>query len=150
MPLKESNITSIEATELKGKETTYSYLITLSHSTKLDEVRKVEGRFPLGKLAHFMGNKNDYTQCHKCQSFGHRQSNCLKRPRCVKCPGFHPFSQCKLERTENINPMLNLLNNDFTEIIELINSLISLKEAFKNTTDQIQRLTLLSEFLENF
>uniref|UniRef100_A0A2A4J3A5 Pre-C2HC domain-containing protein n=1 Tax=Heliothis virescens TaxID=7102 RepID=A0A2A4J3A5_HELVI len=34
------------------------------------------------------------TQCHRCQLWGHSQSNCFAQPRCVKCTGDHGTADC--------------------------------------------------------
>lgn len=37
------------------------------------------------------------TQCHRCQSWGHAESNCLRPPRCFKCAGEHHSSDCSAD-----------------------------------------------------
>lgn len=37
-------------------------------------------------------------QCKKCQSFNHTQKYCQMEPRCVKCAGKHPTSECRIEK----------------------------------------------------
>lgn len=39
-------------------------------------------------------SKIQILQCYKCQSFGHSSKNCFKTPKCVKCAGPHPSSDC--------------------------------------------------------
>jgi hypothetical protein len=34
-------------------------------------------------------------QCHNCQAYGHAQSHCHQRPKCVKCAGPHLTAECK-------------------------------------------------------
>jgi hypothetical protein len=37
-------------------------------------------------------------QCHNCQAYGHAQSHCHQRPKCVKCAGPHLTADCKKSR----------------------------------------------------
>lgn len=41
------------------------------------------------------------TQCHRCQDFGHTQTYCNVRPRCVKCGQQHRATDCKLQDGED-------------------------------------------------
>lgn len=34
------------------------------------------------------------SQCYRCQKFGHAQSRCTVKPKCVKCAGDHHYSEC--------------------------------------------------------
>ena len=38
--------------------------------------------------------KEQPTQCHRCQRYGHAKSGCHHPPRCVKCAGDHFSSEC--------------------------------------------------------
>lgn len=41
-----------------------------------------------------------YTQCFRCQRFGHGAMNCNMRPRCVKCGQEHLPHECNLVKTD--------------------------------------------------
>lgn len=43
-------------------------------------------------------NKDHVNQCHRCQRFGHTQTNCHANPRCVKCTGDHHYKDCSKPR----------------------------------------------------
>ncbi|GJQ84359.1 hypothetical protein Trydic_g2959 [Trypoxylus dichotomus] len=42
--------------------------------------------------------KDQVTQCHRCQLYGHGQRNCHAAPVCVKCAGPHPTAECRKPR----------------------------------------------------
>lgn len=42
---------------------------------------------------------NKAIQCKKCQRIGHTQANCYLEPRCVRCPGKHHYSECKISKS---------------------------------------------------
>lgn len=41
------------------------------------------------------------TQCHRCQEYGHSQTSCHNRARCVKCAEPHLTTECPLVRADN-------------------------------------------------
>lgn len=98
--LKDHNITPTEVLLLRGKFTLHSYLITLSKTAKLEEIRQVDNLENLKVTWERYNRKSDYTQCHRCQAFGHEQRNCLNKRKYVKCPGFHYYRDCTLTRTD--------------------------------------------------
>lgn len=101
LTLREQNVTPTDVLPLRGKFQSHSYLITLPKTAKLDEVRKVDSLENLKVTWERYNRKSDYTQCHRCQAFGHGQRNCLNKPKCVKCPGFHYYRDCTLTRTND-------------------------------------------------
>ncbi|GJQ70636.1 hypothetical protein Trydic_g23026 [Trypoxylus dichotomus] len=42
--------------------------------------------------------KDQITQCHRCQLYGHGQRNCHAAAVCVKCAGPHPTAECTKRR----------------------------------------------------
>lgn len=42
--------------------------------------------------------KAQITQCFRCQRFGHAQSRCTVRPKCVKCAGNHHYTECEKDK----------------------------------------------------
>lgn len=40
-------------------------------------------------------SKARVNQCFRCQRFGHAQSRCTIKPRCVKCAGEHHYTECE-------------------------------------------------------
>lgn len=42
--------------------------------------------------------KTRVSQCFRCQRFGHAQSRCTVKPRCVKCAGDHHYSECNKDK----------------------------------------------------
>ena len=42
--------------------------------------------------------RNEPTQCHNCQKFGHIASACKSEKTCLRCGGRHPLSQCLTPR----------------------------------------------------
>lgn len=44
--------------------------------------------------------KNDVTQCHHCQGFGHTQTKCHLIPKCIKCLENHSWKDCPKQKNE--------------------------------------------------
>ncbi|KAG8239055.1 hypothetical protein J437_LFUL018861 [Ladona fulva] len=38
--------------------------------------------------------------CHRCSRFGHSSAHCHAVPRCLRCAGPHPISECKLTKED--------------------------------------------------
>lgn len=45
--------------------------------------------------------------CKNCQTFGHSQANCGRRPRCVRCLESHHYSQCDKPKHNNVPKCVN-------------------------------------------
>lgn len=45
--------------------------------------------------------------CKNCQTFGHSQANCGRRPRCVRCSDNHHYSQCDKPKYNNVPKCVN-------------------------------------------
>ncbi|GJQ79333.1 hypothetical protein Trydic_g16196 [Trypoxylus dichotomus] len=70
--------------------------------TKNDEVKRIS------TITHVCGinvtaesklaKKDQITQCHRCQLYGHGQSNCHAAAVCVKCAGPHQTAECAKSR----------------------------------------------------
>lgn len=97
--LKNNNINTKEIIALKGKHTSHSYLITVPKEQQINDIKKINNISNLRVSWERYSRKTDYTQCYRCQSFGHGQTNCFNKPRCVKCPGEHHYRDCTLVRT---------------------------------------------------
>lgn len=48
--------------------------------------------------------RRNWTQCHRCQAFGHGEAFCYRKPRCVKCLEEHHTKNCSLVKSENSTP----------------------------------------------
>lgn len=91
-----------ECVKLKGKGTnTYSYLIVTDKTTNIGEVKKIKNVDHLKVSWETFQKRRTWSQCYRCQEFGHGSTNCNKTPRCVKCTGFHLTKDCPTTRTEN-------------------------------------------------
>lgn len=70
-------------------------LITLDRSqSSIYHIRQILG---LAVLVESQRPAAKIGQCYRCQQYGHSQSNCRAKPRCVKCGGEHRSFECKKE-----------------------------------------------------
>lgn len=104
--LERKNIPVKSVTKLNSKSrNSYSYLVTTDKGANLknikNEVRDVQNLKI--KWERYSRDRN-YTQCFKCQRFGHNQSNCNYPPNCVKCAGNHNSRDCTLVKTDTSKP----------------------------------------------
>lgn len=103
--MKANNVEVRNCVPLKGKsEHPYSYLLSLPKQTQIKDIKNIK------ELDHVKVNWEKYTkntnwtQCHKCQAFGHGESTCYRKPRCVKCLNPHHTRDCPMKKTENSVP----------------------------------------------
>ena len=89
-----------DCVQLKGKNgMSHSYLITVPKTTNLKEVRNIKAvSHAIIKWEHY-AKKQTYTQCYRCQQFGHGSTNCYRKPKCVKCAEEHITKECQLQKT---------------------------------------------------
>lgn len=100
--LNNKGIAIKDCVKLKGKgENTYSYLVVTDKATNIGEVKKIKHVENLNVTWETYQKKRKWSQCHRCQEYGHGSSNCNKNPRCVKCAEMHLTSQCTVRKTEN-------------------------------------------------
>lgn len=90
---------------LKSKTgTSHSYLVTLPFDQKINEIKEIKSIENCKVKWEHYAKKRNYTQCFRCQEFGHAQFNCRNNPKCVKCPGLHHYKDCKIQRGDNTVP----------------------------------------------
>lgn len=82
----------------RKRDITHSYLVTLPAEQKINELKEIKAIENCKIKWEHYAKKRNYTQCYRCQEFGHSQANCFKKPRCVKCPEFHLYTNCKLQK----------------------------------------------------
>lgn len=71
-----------ECIPLKGKsDAPYSYLITLPREVQLNEIKKLNRLGNVIVSWETYTNRRTWTQCHRCQDFGHGESICYRHPR---------------------------------------------------------------------
>lgn len=103
--LKENQLKPATVQQLKGKhELSHSYLVSFHKEQQLNQVKKVENLCNVKVTWEKYARKTNYTQCYRCQAFGHGQTNCYNAPKCVKCPGQHYYRECNLVKTETSQP----------------------------------------------
>lgn len=81
----EINIEIVERVPLKGKsEIRHSYLLSIPNSTSIEEIRKLDrsGNVKIERETYI--KRKSWTQCHRCQAFGHGDATCHRAPKCVK------------------------------------------------------------------
>lgn len=96
-----TDIENIIKLKTRRQEESFSYLVTVKKEQSLQDLKKIRNIDQCGIKWEKYSKKNTHTQCYRCQSFGHAESNCHQKPRCVKCPGFHHWKTCKVTRTTN-------------------------------------------------
>lgn len=117
--LEELNNAKLEPKEVvKLKSATskmsHSYLVTIPNSiqtTQLKELKSID--HAIIKWEHY-AKRNSYTQCHRCQFFGHGSRNCNMPARCVKCAGKHETRTCTMQKTETSKPKCCNCSGDHT------------------------------------
>lgn len=94
-----TNIETIIKMKTKRNEESFSYLVTVKKEQSLQDLKKIRNIDQCGIKWEKYHKKNTYTQCYNCQRFGHAESNCHQKARCVKCPSFHHWKNCNLTKT---------------------------------------------------
>lgn len=92
--LQQANITPLIVASFRTSPRNSLYKITFPPGTKMSQIKSI------GFIYHcriywerFLKTKN-YTQCYRCQAFGHASANCFKVPKCVKCGLEHLTKDC--------------------------------------------------------
>lgn len=71
-----------------------SYKVVFPQGTSLNAVNKIGHIFHTRIYWEKFQSQRPFTQCYRCQSFGHSSANCNHPPRCVKCAGSHYSREC--------------------------------------------------------
>ena len=71
-----------------------TYKVVFPQGTPFNAVTKIGHVFYTRVYWEKFFSMKPYTQCFRCQAFGHSSSNCNHQPRCVKCAGAHPSREC--------------------------------------------------------
>lgn len=88
-------------TKLKSKNPySFSYLITTDITENLNNIKKVSNIGYCKAKWETFNKSRRYTQCFRCQQFGHGALHCNYLYRCVKCGENHPTADCKLQKEE--------------------------------------------------
>ena len=72
-----------------------SYKVVFPQGTSLNAVNKIGHIFHIRIYWEKFLSQRPFTQCYRCQSFGHSSANCNHPPKCVKCAGLHHSRECK-------------------------------------------------------
>lgn len=94
----------IEVISLKSRQNqSRSYLISFPMETNIGQIKMIQNIGNLRIQWERYNKKNNWTQCRRCQKFGHSQTNCNNTPKCVKCPNNHYYEDCPMKKgTETI------------------------------------------------
>ena len=74
------------------------YKVTFPPGTAPNTVTKINSVFSTRIYWEKFFSKKNYTQCFRCQPYGHCASNCGLPYKCVKCAGFHSSADCQKPR----------------------------------------------------
>lgn len=131
----------IDIKSLKGKQNLgRSFLVTVPQEQKINEIKtiKIMDHCKVQWEPYF--KKRNYTQCYRCQRFGHSSNNCNLTPRCLKCPGFHLYTECTLQKTNTSKPYCHNCNQDHSANYTKCPSLIAYLEK-RNSINQTNTRT---------
>lgn len=70
------------------------YRITFPPGTAFTQVCRVNYLYYFRVYWEKFKKGKNYTQCFRCQAYGHASGNCNKTPKCVKCGGEHMTKNC--------------------------------------------------------
>lgn len=91
----------VDCIPMKGKGANgYSYLITTTKETNIGKLKRTAHVNNLRVKWETYQQKKRWSQCHRCQNFGHGSSYCNNKPRCVKCAGEHLTGDCTMRKSE--------------------------------------------------
>lgn len=107
-----SPVQEIIKLKTRRAQESFSYLVTVNKNQSLQELRQIKNIEQCGISWERYNKKNTYTQCFNCQAFGHAESNCHLKPKCVKCPGHHHWKQCNIKRTQTSKAYCHNCNGD--------------------------------------
>nr|CAH7739631.1 unnamed protein product [Callosobruchus chinensis] len=95
--LSKKNINVKECISLKSKTSNQSrsYLITVPHTINMQDITKINAVSNIKVQWQRFSKKHNYSQCYKCQRYGHGSSNCNNIPRCIKCGQNHHSKDCQ-------------------------------------------------------
>lgn len=113
--LKESHSTIAEVTIMITDHTTsikipadlFKIRVNATDAPNLEKVKYLLNQ----KVTWERPTKTEITQCYRCQRFGHISTSCRMKPRCVKCPDYHPMlcGTVSLDEGSRINTVLRLM-----------------------------------------
>lgn len=78
------------------------YRINFPAGTSLNSVSKVGYIFSMRVYWDKFYSHKNFTQCFRCQAFGHSATNCNLAPKCIKCAGDHHTTSCT--KTKEVPP----------------------------------------------
>lgn len=109
--LKDEGISAEKVSFLNNSETNPSYLVQFEKASQMD-ISKLKTQFKVIDLVvvvwqKFNKSKKKYTQCHRCQQFGHVARNCNQQYRCVKCISDHGPGECTKKRNQDLPQCFN-------------------------------------------
>lgn len=131
------------------KGNSHSFLVTLPGEQKINEIKTIRTLENVKvKWEHYAKKKN-YTQCYRCQEFGHAKFNCNNRPRCVKCKEFHLYTECTLIKSEDTIPFCHNCKGDHAANYSKCPKLLEYLEKRREQTQKNNNNNIRQNF-ENF
>jgi hypothetical protein len=73
------------------------YIVQASPDSEINEIFNIR-HIDNNKIRWEKLKKQEYSQCTKCQRFGHSSINCFMKPRCVKCGKEHLAKDCDINK----------------------------------------------------
>lgn len=97
--LKTYQLEAVEIREIAQKTKRFDnegvYVVSFTHgSVKLPNLNKTRINYTIPKWRLYQESKNKFTQCRRCQLYGHGMQNCNLKPKCPKCGLGHYLNEC--------------------------------------------------------
>jgi len=86
----------------RHESTSARYIVHFPSGTNIAQIKNI--RFVCHTkitIERYRNAAPKFTQCFRCQLWGHASSNCFREPRCVKCMEAHPTSDCEKKDRES-------------------------------------------------
>lgn len=87
-------ISAINKLKSRTKEPMDMFLLSFDPTEDIKKIYSIKNILNLIVKIEPVKQSKLVVQCKNCQSFGHTKNFCSRPPRCVKCAGKHPTSEC--------------------------------------------------------
>ncbi|CAG4950937.1 unnamed protein product [Colias eurytheme] len=100
-----TNIWNIK--QMGTKKALDMFVIELQPKTNNKEIYNIKGLLNCRIKFEPPRPKRSIPQCSNCQDYGHTKKYCRRKPRCIKCAGYHTSAECsRKERSEEVKCVL--------------------------------------------
>lgn len=138
--LRAAELEPIDCIQMKtmSNKPSHSYLVTVPGHIAVKKLRELRSIDHAMIKWEYYSKKNSYTQCHKCQQFGHGSRNCYMQARCVKCAKAHDTRDCAMKKTDSSKPKCCNCQGEHTANYTQCPALLEYLEKIQNSTKKQQ------------